>query len=153
MYFGELLPFVLMIAFNIVIIYKANRYGRTHRRMSTFHSPGSSRASKRKAQMTRMILFITFLYILVTIPSTILSGYFYTKVVVLPQGQFIVNLVNGVQFSYPAFNFFILYCSNKLFAREVRLFLFTNGNGNSAKSFQTSVRSLHESHKSVRFSL
>ena len=58
-----------------------------------------------------------------SLPGAILTGFFYDQVIVLEFGQVIVNLINGIQFSYPAFNFVILFFSNKLFAQEVRSLL------------------------------
>lgn len=63
---------------------------------------------------------MTSLFILTSLPSTIVTGYFYTNIVYQETGQMIVNLVNGIQYSYPAFHFFILYFTNKLFAKEVK---------------------------------
>lgn len=150
-YFGEFLPFTLLIVFNTIIILKANRFNREHRNSIS----GSRRAGvRRKAQMTRMIVFITFLFIVVTIPSTLLSGYFYTRVITLPEGQLIVNLFNAIQFSYSAFNFFILCFSNKLFAREVNIWLLGKPKNLSSRraTINTTLKTaVNDSRKSFRF--
>ena len=70
-----------------------------------------------------MILLITSLFIAMSLPGAILTGFFYDQVIMLEFGQVIVNLINGIQFSYPAFNFVILFFSNKLFGQEVRALL------------------------------
>lgn len=31
-----------------------------------------------------------------------------------------INLINAIQFTYPAFNFFILFFTNKLFEQKVK---------------------------------
>lgn len=152
-YFGEFLPFTLLIVFNTIIIFNANRFNREHRNSSSTLSGSRRTGARRKAQMTRMIVFITFLFIVVTIPSTLLSGYFYPRVIKLPEGQLIVNLFNGIQFSYPAFNFFILCFSNKLFAREVKIWLLgMPKNSSSTPTINMTLRTaVNDSRKSFRF--
>ena len=84
-----------------------------------------------------MILLITSLFIVMSLPGAILTGFFYDQVILMENGQVLVNLINGVQFSYPAFNFLILLFSNKLFAQEVRFvfvkFIVTPVNSSTAK--------------------
>ena len=70
--------------------------------------------------MTRMILIITSLFILLSLPGAIVSGYFYDDIIVLDYGTMIINLLNAIQFTYPASNFFILFFTNKLFAQEIK---------------------------------
>lgn len=123
LYFGYIVPYCFLVLLNSAIIYKATQFER-HQQPTT-----ETRSAKRKTQMTRMIVFITFLYIITSLPNTIITGYFYNPVVRLDVGQLIINLINGIHFSYPAFNFFILFFSNKLFAEEVK-FMFCRGNRN-----------------------
>ena len=121
-YFGNLLPYGLLILLNSLIIYKANRFTKAQKASAASSTLISIRRAKRKAQMTKTIIFITFLYIATSLPGILQTGYFYTSIIVLDAGSVIVSLINAVQFSYPALNFFILFFSNKLFADEVKAF-------------------------------
>lgn len=123
LYFGFILPYVLLIAINLWIIYIATKFERTQKNVVSCLSTAShveSRSARKKAQMTRSILFITFLYIVVTIPSTLVSAFFFDSLQAIDIGFLVLDLVDMLHFSYPAFNFFILFFSNKLFAKEFR---------------------------------
>lgn len=117
------MPFVLLVGLNSVIIYKANLFARSQRDNVTH--PMASNAitdapgSRRKAQMTKTILTITFIYIILELPCSIITGYFYFDIISLDGGYLYQALVNNIQFSFSAFNFFILYFSNKLFKKAV----------------------------------
>jgi hypothetical protein len=117
-------PYVLLILLNSLIIFKATKYERLWKRESmASNSSIESRAAKRKTEMTRTILFITFLYIALSLPGTIQTGYVYGYILNLDIhiSNMIINLVNCIQFTYSAFNFVILYFSNRLFAEEAKL--------------------------------
>lgn len=124
-------PYGLLIIFNSLIIYKATRFERVRVEAAEL------RAAKRKAEMTRTILFMTFLYILVTLPSTIVTGYYFLTILLSDSGPLIITLIDALQFSYPALNFFILFFSNKLFAEEVKIFLGGIRERNFARTTQT----------------
>lgn len=121
LYFGFIVPYGLLVLSNMLIIYKATSFDRSYGSQS--HASGSSR--KRKAHLTRTILSMTFLFIVSSLPSTIVTGYFYTDIIQLEAGQMIINLVDGFQFSYPAFNILILFSTNKLFADEIKEWIST----------------------------
>lgn len=134
-------PYILLIVLNLMIIYKATRYerirklsqpmnARQHSILARANINGSRRKShatvvnKRKAQMTRAILIITFMYIASTLPSTIFNAYLYDLAASLEIDPIIINLMNGLQFSYSALNIFILFFTNKLFAKEFKELVF-----------------------------
>lgn len=117
-YFGYITPLSLLLIFNLVIIYKATRFSRSQRTAY----PSVSNVS-RKIQMTRMILFITFLYIATSLPGIIVTGWLFADIISLEAGVLITNLLNCILFSYPALNFFTLFLSNKLFADEAKTML------------------------------
>lgn len=108
-----------MVIFNSLIIYKATQFQRAQRVSAASTSAAAAASIRRKAEMTRTVFTITVFYILSSIPNTIAAGY-YLSILQLPTGQMIANLSNGFQATYQAFNFFILYFSNKLFAKEVK---------------------------------
>ena len=82
--------------------------------------------------MTKTILIITFLFVLTSLPSNVAIGYFNDQLSVINEGQLLYNILIGIQMSYPAFNLFILYFSNKLFAQSVKSIIFrAHSNGES----------------------
>lgn len=109
------MPYSLLLLVNCLIILKATQFTRARRATNP-----SLNGITRRTQMTRMILFITFLYIMLTLPGAIISGYFFGAIYQLEYGKMAINLINDIQFTYPAFNFFILFFTNKLFAQEVK---------------------------------
>ena len=123
---GFIIPYVLLILVNVCIIYKATKYERLHKNVVQSQSQptvvNETRSARKKAEMTRSILIITFLYIIVTLPGTILTGFFFISMMSLDIGLMLLNIIDIIHFSYPAFNFFILYFSNKLFCQEVKIF-------------------------------
>lgn len=136
-----MVPYGLLIILNCIIIYKATRFERVkiETQSKRNNSMAESRSSRRKAEMTRTIVFITFLYIVVTFPSTLVSGYFFLTILLSNGGPFFITIIDAIQFSYPALNFFILFFSNKLFAQEVKSF-FTKMRRNSVATTQTQTQ-------------
>lgn len=125
-----MIPVGLLIIVNMLIIYIVRKFSpKIEKSNDNDNVPNTSSAAssipiKKTSRITRMILFITFLYIALALPGALLSGYFYSTIYVYPWAQLSVNIVNAVQFSYPALNFFILYASNKQFATETKKILF-----------------------------
>lgn len=145
MYFGYIGPFVLLFILNSAIIYKATRFERLHR-VAPANSTvlTMSRGAKRKAEMSRTVYSITIFYVITTLPSSVIGGYYYGYMLTLQSGQMIVNIINAAQSIYQSFNFFVLFYSNKLFAQEAKSFFFRlrlkflskapiSGNGHTAQ--------------------
>lgn len=105
-----------------MIIYEATRYVRNRRKILSVMSSSMIHApiSKRRSEMTRTILTITFAYIMFTLPSSIVNGYFYVPLMNLEYGELVVNIVGCVNFTFPVLNFFALLYSNKMFAYEFK---------------------------------
>lgn len=122
LYFGFLIPIGFLFIVNFLIIYKATQYSRSHKSYGNGNTSTAShmRSNRKKTQMTKMILFVTFFYIALTLPEEIYSGYFFDSVSELSFGQMITNIIDAVQFAYPSFHIFILFFSNKQFAQEVK---------------------------------
>jgi len=127
-YFTFVIPTVSLIVVNSLIIWKATRFERVQ----------YTRSIKRKIEMTRSILIITFLFVIISLPSNLIFGFFFFDVLVIVESQMIFNLVIGIQMSYPAFNFFILYFSNKRFSQEVKSFIF-RGQSNLESSYNKNI--------------
>lgn len=119
MYFGFITPYALLVFSNLIIIYKATRFERVH---NLDKGALESHSSKRKAEMTRTILFITFLYIIITLPDITITGYLLFRILELDYGSMLLTIISSIHFSYPALHFFILFFSNRLFAEEVKSF-------------------------------
>lgn len=109
-YVALIIPSVSLIVVNSLIIWKATRFERVQ----------NTRQIKRKREMTVTILIITFLFVILSLPSNIMFGYFYSYLLVIDEGTMISDLVIGIHMSFPAFSFFILYFSNKRFSQEVK---------------------------------
>lgn len=123
LFLGFFTPSTILVLVNFIIIYKATRFERTKSVQAvskTSRSIVESRRVKRKHDMTKTILIITFLFVIVSFPSFLVNCFFLSQVLSLEYGRIIMNLSYAIQYSYPAFNFFILYFSNKKFAREVK---------------------------------
>lgn len=124
LYFGYIGPFALLLIVNSAIIFKATQFQRSQRvAAASSSSVAGSTSSKRKAEMTRTVYTITFFYIATTLPSSLVTGYYYGELIMLPTGQMIVNIVNAFQSIYQSCNFFVLYFTNKLFAKELKILL------------------------------
>lgn len=106
-----------------MIIYKATSYARSHRHQIAAERGSSitnGASNKRKSEMTRSILIITFSYVLLTLPAAIVNGYFFVILNVMDYGPIIINIFGSINFSFPACNFFTLLYSNKIFAKELK---------------------------------
>jgi hypothetical protein len=98
-----------------MIIYKATQLSRSKKPTS----PDEIKRAKKKHEMIKTIIFITLSYILLELPCFIFNGYFYSSIVGSDIGGIINSMSNNIEFSYPTFNIFILYASNKLFSKEI----------------------------------
>ena len=136
-----MIPYALLLIINSLIIFIATQFTRAQKAAATV-AMGSVSGARRKAQMTRMILMITFLYIILSLPGAIVSGYFYNDIFALDHGTMLINLLNAIQFTYPACNFFILFFTNKLFAKEIKsVFSFNNRVSVSSRSNNSAQKS------------
>lgn len=123
-YMYAVVPFSLLIIFNCLIIIKATQFARARRvHLSQASTSGANPvlnlSRKRKTEMTRTIIIVTFLFVVLSVPSAF-ATFYYNQLVVLDIGPMLITLLDDIQFSFPAFNFIILYFTNKLFAQEVK---------------------------------
>lgn len=107
----------MLVIINAMIIYEATRYDRSQQQQQQMQK---SNSNKRKLEMSRSIVIITFSYILLTLPGAIINGYFYVTLTVYDYGQIIINFFGCISFTFPAFNFFTLFFTNKMFAKEFK---------------------------------
>lgn len=119
-YVGFIVPIGLLMAFSAYHIYKATRYRYKQNLSSSSEKYCSAKGLKRKAQMTKVILVITFFYIVTSIVGLVVNFYLVDQIKSLDASQIILNLANGVLFTPMAFKYFILYFSSKMFAQEAK---------------------------------
>lgn len=119
MYFGGIVPCSFLLVLNGMIIYKATRMSRAKKPTTL----DEIKRAKKRNEMVKTIVFITFLYIAVELPCDVFTGFLYPRVRHIEFGDTINAFVNNIQFTYPTFNIFTLYFSNKLFATELKLIL------------------------------
>lgn len=134
-YIGFIIPTVSLVAVNLMIIWKATRFQRSQfisGLSKSTTSESNKTGVKRKREMTRTILVISFVFVVISLPANVIVGYYLGFMMSEQEGQLVFNFVVGLQMSYPAFNFFILFFSNKLFSQEVKsiVFDFTRRNKN-----------------------
>ena len=137
LYFGYLIPVGLLIIVNVMIIYKATQYSRAQKAIGNSNAT-LMQSEKKKAQMTRMILFLTFFYIALTMPEQIFVAYIINNINLSYAISLIFTTINFIQFFYPSFHIFILLFSNKQFAIEVKEITFSIKSSRVASFFQTS---------------
>lgn len=148
LYFGAIIPFTILVILNFMIIYKATQFSRLNKPTTA----DEIKRVRKRTEMIKMIIFITFLYIIVELPCFVFNGYFYSVIIVFDIGPSINALFNNIEFSYPAFNLFILYTSNKLFANKFKQFFGFNkrraqvGNSTSQPLKPTSIATNKRDH-------
>ena len=130
-----------MLIINCLIILIANCQARPKIQQTEASLP----SCKRKVQINQMILFMTFLYMVVSIPSIVVIGFLFGHIIALDAGSLILNIINAIQFSYPALNYFILFFSNRKFSHEARKILFGSRNNNVKPANVSSRSSFHVS--------
>jgi hypothetical protein len=113
----------LLIIVNLLIIYKATQFSRSQAAIGNINAT-LMQSAKKKAQMTKMILFLTFFYIALTLPEQIFVAYLVNNIDLTYISKMIFIVINFVQFLYPSFQIFTLIWSNKLFSQEVKEIIF-----------------------------
>jgi hypothetical protein len=91
-------PFGLMLVFNFLLIQKTLSLNR--RSMSTSASASNQKqtqsANRRKQRLTISLVIITFLFIVITLPSTILFGFFITELQATATGRVVLATVDCI---------------------------------------------------------
>ena len=119
LYFGYIVPVAILIIVNILIIYKATEFSRAQKALGNINI-SNLESERKKAHMTKTILFLTAFYIALSLPLQIYAGYLYVCVDQLIFGQMISNIINFFQYFYSSFQIIILYFSNKRFSIEFK---------------------------------
>ena len=75
--------------------------------------------NQRQDAMSKMIIFMTFLFVAMTLP-TAYASFFFARLIQTDHGYFLIVLFNCITFSYHGLNFLIYYVSNLKFRSEFR---------------------------------
>ena len=136
LYTYSIIPFVILLIVNISLIntvYFKNKILETEEK---------ARAKKKRMSIT--VCFITMLFIILTLPGAVVSGYFYLDLINDHIGSLILVICDDISFSYHSFNFFFLLISNKkIFKESKRLFNNLLNRGSNSDSKKTSTTKLN----------
>ena len=114
----SLVPFLVLVAVNSMLIFRALTSGP---KSLAFSQSSSSSRNARKRTLTSTIVSLTIMFIVTSLPYTLAAAIWYRKVYAYPLGKLLLNSLSLLSFSYHSFNFFVLFCTNKLFLSECRL--------------------------------
>jgi hypothetical protein len=104
----SIVPFVLLLIFNGFLIYVTVKRKR-------------SVEGRKKLALSVTVISMTISFILFTLPTAIVSTYFDTFEFALVSLEHVkIVTSNAITYSYHAFNFFILYNTNKRFVKEFK---------------------------------
>ena len=112
----SLLPFIVLAVSNAFLLAKI------WLSKKKFGSRVSEREDQSKAKkidkMNKIVILITILFILFTLPLAFAQFYF-TQLFATRHGVFVIFLLDCLSFTYHGLNFFILFFSNHIFKKEV----------------------------------
>jgi hypothetical protein len=112
----SVVPFGLILVLNSLLILKMRSRSLIYIKSFSL-SNSSSRKSKRNS-MNKTVIILTFLFILMTLPSACAS-YFFDQLFVSEHGRFIVALCDAISFSYHGLNFVVYFLTNRRFRRKL----------------------------------
>jgi hypothetical protein len=88
---------------------------------SNIVDPNSSGISARKRQLGLTITILTFYFIIATIPSGLITGFFYEKLNPNPKyGNLIIFICDSLAFTYHSSKFIVLVLFNSKFKQEFK---------------------------------
>lgn len=105
MVFYNVIPFIIMMTFNCLLIVNIRKSG---------CSQQHAKAIAKKRNLTISLLSVCVLFIVMTVPGTILFAYFYDSVLSTLGLQYIY-IIDDISFLNHSILFFICFISNKKF--------------------------------------
>ena len=111
LYIYSIVSFAVLTIIDILIIYKVV-FASSKVKNDSGHA--------KKMEMARTILILNFSFIILTLPSAVVSGFFYVELSESQIGLFVLNLCDNISFSYHSFNIVTLYLANKRFKNEIK---------------------------------
>ena len=114
-YVYSIIPFVLLMASNCALIYEIVL------KKNDLITRRKDEIEKRKS-ISISIIVLTFVFIIFTMPSALVDGYF-TELLSNESGLFIVLALAELSYTYHAFKFATLFFTNKQIRKEFYLIL------------------------------
>lgn len=111
----NMLPYTLMVTFNILLIAKS---------LLVRKSVVNKNVQNKKRKLTISILAITFAFITMTLPASMVYGFFYKKLTSLEYGRNVLEFFDFIMFLYHSSLFFICFVSNVKFRKFIILKFF-----------------------------
>lgn len=111
LYIYSIVSFAVLTIVDLLIIYKVV-FASSRIKNDSGHA--------KKMEMVRTILILNFSFIVLTLPSAVVSGFFYVDLSQSQVGIFVLNLCDNISFSYHSFNIITLYLTNKRFKNEIK---------------------------------
>lgn len=107
MVFYNVIPFLVMITFNILLVVNI-KSSKIKPKLSTI------KTASKKNNLTILLLLQSFLFLVMTMPGTILFAYFYNSVFANLGTQY-VYMIDDISFLNNTTLFFVCFVSNKRF--------------------------------------
>lgn len=108
-----MIPFIILMIFNLLLLYKTTIKKKVQ-------AAGTTSSSTKKKAMTITVMLVTLAFVVFTLPSAVISGYFFTSLFSFIPGRVVVYFCETLSFSYHSYNFFVLYALNKQFRQECK---------------------------------
>ncbi|CAF1044319.1 unnamed protein product [Brachionus calyciflorus] len=137
LYLFSIVPFTCLIIINSILIYtavisKKRKIGLTNE------------AIRKKYNMTKTILILTIQFIILTLPSSIISRFFYVTLIKTRVGTIVIFVCDNFSFSFNSLNILTLYLSNKKFNEELRFIFKRKKRQESTSIFKTRSSSINK---------
>lgn len=110
--FYNVIPFILMMTFNCLLIINIRR---SNSHMNHHSNP---KIVAKRRNLTISLLFLSFLFLIMTVPGTFLFAYFYDSVL-STLGIQCIYLIDDISFFNNSILFFICFISNKKFRSTI----------------------------------
>lgn len=107
-------PFCILLVVNSLLIYQSLKPVKLKGLVS------KKRKEKSKT-LTFTIVALTVMFFCTSLPYTIITAYWYLQLINAPLGQFILNILSILSFSYHGLNFLIFFFTNIKFWKECKL--------------------------------
>ena len=104
-------PFTILLIINCRLIYEFK-----NRKVQGVESDATRR---RRRAMNRTVIFVTFLFVIMTLPMAIV-GHMYVWLVKVSYGQIIILICGRLSSSYQGYNIIFFYFTNQKFAQALR---------------------------------
>lgn len=117
--FYNIIPFLVMITFNMLLIVNLKK------KLSKKNNHGQSvTTSPKRPSLTISLIILSFLFLVMTTPGTILFAYFYNGFL-SNLDESLVFLIDDISFMNHAMLFFISFISNRKFRRTIMSVFFS----------------------------